>query len=58
MCCCVHAGVLPGVLLLPHLKSEKFEWFQPYCAAVSCFLFLVVAPVIIYAGRFPHMACL
>ena len=45
------------MLLLPHLKSERFEWFQPYCTLGACFMLLIVAPVIVYAGRFPHISC-
>jgi hypothetical protein len=45
------------MLYLPHVKSEKYEWLMPFCALFTSFLMLVVLPVIIYAGRFPHMGC-
>lgn len=54
LCC---AGVFPGMLLLPHVKSERFEWFQAYCALASSFVLLVGAPVFIYTVRFVHMSC-
>ena len=45
------------MLLLPHVKSERYEWFQVYCALAFSFLLLFVAPVFVYTVRFAHMAC-
>lgn len=46
-----------GRVYLPHVKSEKYEWYLPFCALGSNFLLLIVLPIIIYAVRFPIMAC-
>lgn len=42
---------------MPHVKSEKYEWMMPFMALLSSFIMLIVLPVIVYAARFPHMAC-
>ncbi|CAL8463943.1 g3478 [Coccomyxa elongata] len=52
------AGIFPGMVYLPHVKSEKYEWYLPFCALGSSFLLLIVLPIIIYSVRFPIMACL
>lgn len=43
--------------MLPHLKSEKYEWWVPYCALLTSVLLLVVVPIIIYTTRFPRLSC-
>lgn len=45
------------MVYLPHVKSEKYEWFLPFCALATSLLLLVVMPAIVYAARFPAMAC-
>ena len=51
------AGALPGALLLPHVKSEKYEWFLPYAAAASLLAFCVLLPAVLYGGSLPRLAC-
>lgn len=46
-----------GLMCMPHVKSEKYEWMMPFMALLSSFIMLIVLPVIVYAARFPHMAC-
>ncbi|EIE18925.1 hypothetical protein COCSUDRAFT_59848 [Coccomyxa subellipsoidea C-169] len=51
------AGIFPGMVFMPHVKSEKYEWFLPFGALATSFVLLIVLPIVIYAARFPHMAC-
>ncbi len=43
--------------MLPHLKSEKYEWWVPYCALLTSVVLLLVVPIAIYAARFPLLSC-
>ena len=46
-------GLFPGIVMLPHLKSEKFEWFQPFLAAFILVGFFVALPLYLYLKRLP-----
>ena len=43
--------------MLPHLKSERYEWCMPFCAIFSSIVLLVLVPVAIYAARLPLVSC-
>ena len=51
------AAVCAGLLVLPHLKSEKYEWWVPYCALLTSVVLLLLVPIVIYAARFPRLSC-
>ena len=51
------AALLPGMLFLPHVKSEKFEWFLPYLALLACVAFLVALPLYVYLWRLARVSC-
>ena len=46
-----------GLLMLPHLKSEKYEWCLPFCALFTSLVLLILVPVAVYAARFPVLSC-
>lgn len=43
--------------MLPHIKSEKYEWWVPYCALLTNVVLLLVVPIAVYTARFPLMSC-
>ena len=43
--------------MLPHLKSEKYEWCLPFCALFTSLVLLILVPVAVYAARFPVLSC-
>jgi hypothetical protein len=51
------AGALPAALLLPHVKSEKYEWFLPYLAAASSAAFCLLLPAVLYGDSLPRLSC-
>lgn len=51
------AAVSAGLLMLPHVKSERYEWWVPYCALLSSVVLLLVVPIAIYAAKFPLLSC-
>ncbi|KAK9865678.1 hypothetical protein WJX84_008493 [Apatococcus fuscideae] len=46
-------GLFPGIVMLPHFKSEKYEWFQPFLAAFILVGFFVALPLYLYLKRLP-----
>ena len=46
-----------GLLMLPHLKSERYEWCVPFCAIASTLVLLVLVPVAVYMARLPLASC-
>lgn len=53
----VLATVFPGALMLPHLKSEKYEWFVPYLTLLSVLIFAGALPAFLYLHRLPRAMC-
>lgn len=51
------AGCLPALLLLPHVKSEKYEWFLPYLAGASTLAFCVLLPAVLYGDSLQRLSC-
>ena len=43
--------------MLPHLKSERYEWCVPFCAIASTILLLILVPVAVYMARLPLASC-
>ena len=50
-------ALLPVLSLLPHLKSEKFEWWIPYASVFTTFGFLLALPLYVYLKRLPGVSC-
>jgi hypothetical protein len=51
------ATLFPAALFLPHIKSEKYEWFIPYVAVLSTLAFLGAVPAFVYLARLRHAPC-
>ena len=50
-------SLFPVLSLLPHLKSEKFEWWIPYMSLFTTFGFLLALPLYVYLKRLPGISC-
>lgn len=50
-------AVFPSFAVLPHLKSEKFEWWQPYAATLTTLGFCLALPLYVYLSRLPGCVC-
>ena len=50
-------ALFPALSLLPHLKSEKFEWWIPYMSLFTTFGFLLALPLYVYLSRLPGISC-
>eukprot|EP00884_Botryococcus_braunii_P018928 jgi/Botrbrau1/5719/Bobra.0071s0050.2 len=53
----VLATLFPGALFLPHLKSEKYEWFVPYLTLLSLLALMGAVPAFLYLHSIPHAIC-
>ncbi|KAL0028230.1 hypothetical protein WJX79_003033 [Trebouxia sp. C0005] len=50
-------ALFPVLSLLPHLKSEKFEWWIPYMSLITTCGFLLALPLYVYLKRLPGISC-
>ena len=50
-------ALFPSLAILPHLKSEKFEWWQPYAAIFTTLGFCLALPLFVYLYRLPGCVC-
>jgi len=50
-------ALFPVLSLLPHLKSEKFEWWIPYMSLFTICGFLLALPLYVYLKRLPGISC-
>ena len=50
-------ALFPVLSLLPHLKSEKFEWWIPYMSLFTVCGFLLALPLYVYLKRLPGISC-
>ena len=50
-------ALFPALSLLPHLKSEKYEWWIPYTSMLTTFGMLLALPLYVYLKRLPEIAC-
>ena len=50
-------AIFPALSMLPHLKSEKYEWWIPYMSMLTTIGFLLALPLYVYLMRLPGMAC-
>lgn len=50
-------AIFPSLAILPHLKSEKYEFWQPYAAIFTTLGFCLALPLFVYLLRLPGCAC-
>ena len=43
--------------MLPHLKSERYEWCVPFGAIATTLVLLILVPVAVYLARLPLASC-
>ncbi|KAL3143449.1 hypothetical protein ABBQ38_002265 [Trebouxia sp. C0009 RCD-2024] len=50
-------ALFPALSMLPHLKSEKYEWWIPYMSMLTTIGFLLALPLYVYLKQLPGIAC-
>ena len=50
-------ALFPALSMLPHLKSEKYEWWIPYMSMLTTVGILLALPLYVYLKRLPGIAC-
>ena len=50
-------ALFPALAMLPHLKSEKYEWWIPYMSMLTTIGILLALPLYVYLKRLPGIAC-
>ena len=50
-------AIFPALSMLPHLKSEKYEWWIPYMSTLTTFGILLALPLYVYLKRLPGIIC-
>lgn len=50
-------ALFPALSMLPHLKSEKYEWWIPYMSMLTTFGILLALPLYVYLKRLPGITC-
>jgi hypothetical protein len=50
-------AIFPVLLVLPHLRSERFEWWLVYVAVFTTLGFLLALPLYVYLVRLPGLVC-
>ena len=50
-------GLLPGLTLLPYLRTERLEWWLPFAALAATAALLIGLPLHVYLVALPNMKC-
>ena len=51
-------GLLPGLTLLPYLRTERLEWWLPFAALTATTAALMVGlPLHVYLVALPNLKC-
>lgn len=50
-------ALFPALSMLPHLKSEKYEWWIPYMSMLTTFGILLALPLYVYLKRLLGITC-